>query len=384
MDQDKIRILYTLQEFRTGGVEQRRMLVIKNLLKSEKFQFKIICTKNSGLYNDFINKNKLEIVEVGKMKHPFQLFTHIKTIKEINKFKPHIIYGGVFEGCTMAAIDGFLTRVPIRIIEETSDPVFRGKMASKLMNLYGSLSHKAVGVSPTSTTYLQNISKIPNKKIKLINNGVQNPKFITKNEIEQLKNEIGISESDFIVGTVGRLHEDHKKFSNLIKAIDSLIKEGNTNIKLLILGEGPDEDFYRKMIADLNLDKNVFILGYKKDVHKYYQLFNLFCLFSKYEAFGLVVAEAMSYSLPTLVSDVGGMKSIVKNKHTGFLIPEANYTEMAKKIKLLHDNPNLSKQMGENAFERYINNYSEDIYINNVKNLYQDLLSKNLNINTIS
>lgn len=166
----KIRILHTHQIIRSGGVEQRKHLLCKSLPK-DKYEQKIVCTEAIGTKPIIMSEDGCNIITTGKMKHPLHLSVHRKVQQIIKEFKPHIIHGTVYEGNSMAAINGFLQQVPIVILEETSHPIRRSNRANLLFKLFSSTADAIIGVSPVVTKFLRDDLKISSGKIKLIMNG---------------------------------------------------------------------------------------------------------------------------------------------------------------------------------------------------------------------
>ena len=68
----------------------------------------------------------------------------------------------------------------------------------------------------------------------------------------------------------------------------------------------------------------------RTDVAEWYSACDLFILSSKWEGFGLVVAEAMSCERPVVVTNAGGVADIVEN--SSFIVPTENSEELALKI----------------------------------------------------
>jgi glycosyltransferase involved in cell wall biosynthesis len=202
----------------SGGVERRRLSLAK-LLDKTKFELKIICTNAVGDFPIEFKKHNVEIFVVGDLKSFLDIKQHKKIQKIIDEFKPHIIHGAVFEGVTMAAINGFYKRVPIIILEETSDPQNRRWKGNLLMRLLCFTAHKVIGVSPAATYYLENKINLPKDKVVLINNGVVIPNIDGDEAIKRCKEKHQILDDEIVIGSVGRMNSDsHKRFSDLIEA----------------------------------------------------------------------------------------------------------------------------------------------------------------------
>ncbi len=370
-----IRVLNILDTIMSGGVERRRLSMAK-LLDHSQFEMKIICTNAVGPFPKEFAQYGVEIIEIGDLISFINFKQHKKVMKIIDDFKPHIIHGAVFEGVTLASINGFFKRVPIIILEETSDPQNRNWKANLLMKLLILPADKVIGVSQASTNYLTDKIKVPKSKVLLVNNGVVLPQKVSNEEIKSLKQELSIKEDEIVIGTVGRmLHDEHKRFSDLIKAFAILINKG-LKIKLVMVGRGPLLKVYQELANELQIQEFVVFAGYQNETSKYYAIFDIFSLVSAYEAFGLVLAEAMLHKLPIVATKVGGMQYIVDDQQTGFLVEKYNVEEIATRLEILCNNEDLRHTFGENGYVKAMREYTEERYVKDVQKLYLELIKK--------
>ncbi|MBI0397198.1 glycosyltransferase family 4 protein [Cyclobacterium marinum] len=368
---NKIKILFCLETIGWGGVENRRFSLIKSLDLS-KYEIKIVCTKAIGLYKSKFESLGIEIFQVGEFKNTFELkkLFYVRTI--IKRFKPAIIHGGVFEGNTMAIVSSlFIPGIKV-IIEETSDPKNRNFPAHLLLRFYSFFAIKFVAISPSVEDYLINKLKIDSSKVVLINNAVPNPRKVSSIEIKSLKTNLGISDSDFVIGSVGRLRDFHKRFSDIIKAV-ALIPY-NQNIKILIVGDGPDKRNLEELAKNLGMNENMIFVGLQMDTSPYYKLMDIFCLASFMEGFGLVIVEAMYHKLAVIGSKVGGIVDIIDHNKTGFLVDSQNPQQIANQIIRLLENEELRFIMGYNGFQKASMKYAVERYTDEVKALYNGIL----------
>jgi glycosyltransferase involved in cell wall biosynthesis len=366
----KIRVLHCLETIASGGVEQTLLTLIKGLDKI-RFEHKIICTWHGGPVSDALMCEGVELIPVGSFKSPFEFRKLWKVFKIVREYKPHLVHGAVFEGMTMATVGGFLGRIPIIILEETSDPQNRSKRANWLLRQYSHNADKVQAISYEVGKYLQNITKIDHKKISVIQNGIPRPISYEKEVLQETKTLLNISKKDLIIGFVGRLFDDHKRVSDLIEAI-SLLKY--QNVKLLIVGDGRDRKDLEEKVKDLDLAKIVIFTGYQPNPGLYYQLMDVFCIPSSREGFGLVAAEAMVNKVPVIATAVGGLIEVVSDGETGFLVAPFSPASIAEKIKILIDNPLLRKQMGEAGYQKAKENFSAERYCQEIDKLYTNLL----------
>lgn len=370
-----IRVLNIVESITYGGVERRRLSLAK-MLNKEEFELKIICTHYRGEIPERIKDCGVEVIAVGKLKNIFDWEKHKKVISVIRQFQPHIVHGAVFEGVTMATVSSVFCRVPVLIIEETSDPQNRSWRGNLLMRLFSFFADAVVGVSHASTNYLIGKLKISPKKVHLISNGVAIPREVSEKESEQLKTTLGIDAEKIIIGSVGRMiNDDTKRFSDLIKAFEMLVRKG-LNVHLVLVGDGPEKENYEHLVQQLNIEKSVTFEGYQDDTAKYYAIFDVFSLVSAHESFGLVLAEAMLSKVPIVATKVGGMQYIVDHEKTGYLVEKQNIIEISQKMEILCNSESLRTAMGKAGYEKAMENYTEERYVNRVKALYSELLKK--------
>lgn len=138
-------------------------------------------------------------------------------------------------------------------------------------------------------------------EVKIIHNAIDVEKFKFDPEArKKLRKEISIADDDFVIGHIGRFVQT-KNHSFLVSMFAKLKKEKN-NAKLVLVGQGPLINKIRQQADELGLAKDVLFLGQRNDVEKLYSVFDVFCLPSLYEGFGMVLVEAQSNGLAAIVS----------------------------------------------------------------------------------
>lgn len=372
----KLKILHIQETIASGGVERVKLSLAKHLDKNI-FDQMFVCTNAAGNIPDEIRAEGFEVIPIGILKSPLHWSQHRKVQQIIQDYKTDIIHGAVFEGVTMAAINGWLKKVPVVIIEETSYPMQRSWRGNLLMTVFSKMADHIIGVSSAVTDeYLFGKLKLNARKVRLVNNGVVIPRKISTEEILKERENWGIDEGDFVIGSVGRMLSDaNKRFSDLIKAF-AKFSNGKKNVKLLLVGEGRERRGYEELVKNLQIGDKVIFVSYQADVALFYQLMDVFCLVSASESFGLVLAEAMLNKLPVVATKVGGMKYIVDDQQTGFLVEPFQVDEVAGKFELLYHNQEKREKMGENGYTKAMNNFTESVYVKNIETLYLNALKE--------
>ena len=359
-------------------MEQTRLTLVRGIDR-EKFEIKIICTWAGGYVAEELEKEGIELIQVGAFKRALEWRKILKVVEVVRSFKPHIIHGGVFEGMTMATFGGILGRVPAVILEETSDPQNRSKKANWLLRLYSFFADKVQAISPEVGEYLINVTKVNKNKIVVIPNGVAQPTILDDQQVTLSKANYGIGQEDFVIGFVGRLFNDHKRVTDLIEAVSILNVQ---NVKLLLVGDGKDKGLIEKKVQELRLDKVIVFAGYQSDTNKFYDMMDVLCVPSSREGFGLVAVEGMLHKLPVIATQVGGLQNVVKHNETGFIVPVFSPESMARYLTILMADMDLRIKMGEAGFTRSKENYSSERYCKEIENLYLSALKRKSQFNS--
>lgn len=144
---------------------------------------------------------------------------------------------------------------------------------------------------------------VDESKVKVIYNPCD--KEAIKNKIADgnlTEEEIEIFESsDKVVVTAGRLTEQKGQW-HLIRSFSKVV-EKLPDAKLVILGQGEKEEYFKTLIKELNLEKNIFLLGYKANPYLYLEKADLFAFSSLFEGLGNILLEAMACGIPIISTD---------------------------------------------------------------------------------
>lgn len=219
---------------------------------------------------------------------------------------------------------------------------------------------------------------VPEGKLIFTPHAVNNEMF--RKEFERLKDtkiktreELGLPNDKFIILFAGKLISV-KRPMDLLEAYKLL---ANNNCALVFVGDGELKNEMNNFITNNNL-QNVFITGFinQQEISKYYSIADIFVLPSQSETWGLVINEAMNFSLPILASDmVGAVDDLVVENTNGYIVKMGSTIELNQSMnKLLNDNK-LRGNFSINSSE-IISNYSFDRIISSITSL--------LNENTIS
>lgn len=148
---------------------------------------------------------------------------------------------------------------------------------------------------------------------------------------------------------VGR-YTDQKGFDLLITACKPIFSKHN-DWTLKILGEGPLHKDLSQQIALAGLSNNVFLCPPTKSIHEEYLKASGYILSSRYEAFPMVLIEAMSFGLPSIAFNCEtGPAEIINNQIDGILIESEKVDKLSHAIMTLVENPELRANLSNNSY----------------------------------
>lgn len=192
----------------------------------------------------------------------------------------------------------------------------------------------------------------------------------------KLKAEYNISENDKVVGMISRIEpaKGHKYLLNAISILSSKLADFK-NCKFIIVGSGSLLNNLQRKARKLNIHENVIFAGSRRDVERFYSIFDIFVLPSLEEPFGIVLLEAMRFAIPVVATKVGGIPEVVLNNETGFLVPPKDSESLANKLIELLNNAELRGKMGKAGFERETVFFSKEIFVNQIETMFYSLIS---------
>lgn len=210
-------------------------------------------------------------------------------------------------------------------------------------------------------------------KVTIIYNGIDTAKFIPQNNRNLLRQEYNIPTDAFCLAIVARMKNlRNKGHQHLFDIFTDYAEKENWH--LLAIGTGKAKWRFRYLLWKNNLNTKIHFLGHKADVENYLAAADSVVLPSRFETFGLVLAEGMSMEKPAIAYNVGGTSEVITPNQTGFLIPYGDKKKFYDKIKLLADNYKLCQKMGQAARIDIINRFSPEKMLTELIAVYKECL----------
>lgn len=190
---------------------------------------------------------------------------------------------------------------------------------------------------------------------------------------EEIRNNLGFKPNEQIIINVGRLIKckGQRYLVEVMPHLCHLLPE----IKLLIVGDGPQYNSLKKLISKYNLENNVYLLGYRQDVQNLLKISDLFVYSAQWEGLGMAVIEAMATRIPVLAHPLPALKEYIIDNHNGYFCNIHLKESFANKIYDILTNSHHNSSIAENAFRTVTDMFSADKISKQYIELYQQLLS---------
>lgn len=376
--------------FRISTVPMSLNLLLKGQLKFLQQHFNVTAISGEGRDLDIVAERE------GVAVHPIEMQREISLMKDLKslwylylyfrKEKPDIIHSITPKAGLLSMLAGKMAGVPVRIHTFTGliFPHKDGCVKYILVMMDKLLCKAATHVYPEGEGVREDLLhyKITQKPLKIIANGNVNgvdldyfkPNIFSKEEINNFKMELGISEDDFVFLFVGRLVID-KGLRELVYAFDEISKT-YSNVKLLLVG--PNENMHnpkkRKMMHIVHQNKNVIKVGYQEEVRPYFALSNVFVLPSYREGFPNAVLQAGAMGLPSIVSDICGCNEIIANGINGLLVPKRDERALENAMLEMMKDKDLYHTLKQNARNNIEEKFDKTFVWEELKKEYYSLL----------
>lgn len=326
----------------------------------EKLQIKVHILPVMKLYRKmFEPKNAVKFYK--------QYLLAIKELDKINSIdKIDIVYSN-----TLAVLLGYYyaKKRKIKHIWHVHEIIESPSIFKKAFRFY--LAQKTNNVLIYNSSATKDFWNITSNDSEIVWNGIKPFNLSTESEIMALRDKFYLTKDEICIGLVGRISR-WKGQKILLEAFKCLSNEFS-NIKLIYIGSAPpNQDYFEtelnQEIINNKLQEKVIILPFKKNIHQFQEALDIIVVPStEPEPFGMVAIEGMFAQKPIVAANHGGLKEIVVNDTTGFLVKPNNKIELVKALKKLIQSSQLRKEFGIQGYQRANQYFSIESYVSNLE-----------------
>lgn len=297
-----IRVAQIIGKAINGGTEAFAMNYYTHIDRS-KVQFDFFVESTSKI----IDKEKIDslggkVVIIPSYTH---IFSYIKTLKKLFKGGNYdIVHSNMNALSVFALYAAKKAGVKVRIAHSHSTTNKKEHLRNFIKNILRLFSKKYAthyfACSELAGRWLFGDKTFNKGQVTVINNAIELEKYkFNEQKRDSLRAKYGLA-NQFVIGHIGRFMSQ-KNHTFLIDIFNEVQKR-RTDVRLLLIGDGPLYDEIVNKVHTLNLDDKVIFTGVKQNAYDYYNAMDVFVLPSLYEGFGMVLIEAQANGLPCVVS----------------------------------------------------------------------------------
>ena len=362
----KKKLLFTAYNLGLGGIETALINLLKRL-DYNKYDVSLILEKKEGIFLNNVPKD-VKIFEYKISNNKFVLFRKIYNRLKLIKWERKLRNKYDFS-CSFATYS--IPGAHLALCASENNTLWmhgnyyvlyehnENKMREFLDSVFIKKFKRIVFVSNENKNDVCKHYEAIKDKAVVCNNFINGDEILAKS-----KEKCDYKKDKMTLVNVGR-HEEHQKRLTRIIDASKKLKDEKYDFKVLLIGDGPDSDKYRKIIGEKGLEDTIIMLGRKKNPFPYYKLADAVLLSSDYEGYPVVFLEAMVLNRPIISTKVSDYEDL--NKKYGIFC-DLNTDDVYNNIKNFLDNgfkvsnkfdyQKYNKEILKNI-ESYINEESE-------------------------
>lgn len=371
-----MKVLHLIGGGDTGGAKTHVLNLLKEL--NNHIDAQLVCFIKGEFFEDAV---KMDIpITVIDTPNPIQDLRELK--KLMGKQKVDIIHCHGARGNLMGVmIRKYLKAPVITTVHSDYKLDYLGRPVARFS--YGTTYALAlrkvdyyIGVSDPMTDLLIG-RNFPADKIYTIYNGIDFKTPLKHSSRQEYFDSLGfpVGPEDVVAGIAARLNPV-KDIPTLLKAM-KVACAASPNLKLVIAGNGEDEEKLKHMAKELGIAKKVCFAGWVSDMNSFYNSIDINLLTSISETFPYALTEGARMSKPTIASRVGGVPVLIDDGKNGFIFEPRNYQQLADKLIELSTNRMLRESMGKLLYEKSSKMFSIDSMVEVQLDIYKSVLIRN-------
>ena len=345
MKKKKIKILHVAQA--AGGVDRYIRMLLKYLDK-DKFENVLVCSQDFHKedYNGLVDY--FEQIEMTRAIGASDLKATKAVRKLIKKYNPDIVYAHSSKAGAIARVADIGLRN--HCVYNPHGWAFNMRCSAKKKAIYTMIEKiaapfcdKIICISDAEKQSALDKKICKEDKLQVIFNGVDIEAYENGAHGAVKRQDMNIPEDAFVVGMVGRISQ--QKAPDVFIKMAKQVKDEVPNAHFIIVGNGNQEDEIRKYAKDNGFSDSLHITGWVDDPMSYVELFDVACLLSRWEGFGLVLPEYMMARKPIVASRVDAIPNIICDGENGLLVGMDDVVGASTAVLKLYLNNNLKSKL---------------------------------------
>jgi glycosyltransferase involved in cell wall biosynthesis len=231
----------------------------------------------------------------------------------------------------------------------------------------------SITVSHDLERFLTEAMRVPVSRVRTVPNAVDAARFASGADTTRLRRELGLGETDFVIGSIGRLMTQ-KGYEHLLRAFPEIARE-KPGARLLLVGDGELRGELEALARTLGIEKAVLFTGIRRDVPELLRLFDVFALASLWEGQPITLMEAMAAGKAIVVTDVGDNARILGAGSRGVVVKPGDPGALAGAVVGFARDPALAAALGARAQEYAANAFNVQSMVKRYEEVFSAVMA---------
>lgn len=344
----RLRILFLIDAAVDDGGAERFAVGLATHLPRDRFRLCLCSTRRAEpVVIAALTKAGVAHVNLGRRsKWDVHRLAALVALVRAQRFD--VLHAHMFGSNLWGTLIGRACRVPVVLAHEQTWS-YQGQPLRRWIDgrVIGRLATRFVAVSSLDAERMVTIERVPGEKVVMIPNAyVPRP----DSPSGDLRGELGIERSTPLIGSVAVLRPQ-KALSVLLDA-HARVLDAIPEAHLVIAGDGECREPLERRARELGLGGRVHFLGRRRDVDSILRAVDVAAMSSDFEGTPLVAFECMATRTPLVATAVGGLGDIVRDGHTGVLVPPRDPAGLAGALVSLLEDPARRDRIAHAAAQR--------------------------------
>jgi glycosyltransferase involved in cell wall biosynthesis len=370
-----VKVAFIVGQLSLGGAEQQLYYLLSGLDRSRFIP--LVITLGPACHEYWkgpIEELRIPVLHVSRRCGRAFRILHIAGILRAKSV--HMIHSWDLHTNPYSALAARISSVRVRIGSMRLN--YDGIPGGKLMRWVG---YRGLDVLITnSATAARQVKELQltTANVRLVCNGVPSPEPVSEIDRLRLKLELGFSDSDLLVGSIGRM-DANKNHAMLLRSFAVVSREWE-RLRLIIIGDGPLKPQLIAMAQRLDIASRVSFPGAIPRAARYLPALDVCCLTSYTEGMPNLIMEAAAAGLPVVSTRCGDTAELIMDGISGYLVSPNDHVSMATHLSSLLASAEQRCCMGKAAREKMRRDFSIQSMLSQMNRVYEETLAaKGLN-----
>jgi glycosyltransferase involved in cell wall biosynthesis len=388
VEKEKIRILRIINRFNIGGPTYNATFLTRFM--GEQYETMLIGGlpeegESDSLY--ILNKYGVEPVLIDELVRNPDLSSDrkaYKRIKEIiSEFNPHIVHTHASKAGALGRRAAISCKVPV-VVHTFHGHVFHSYFGAAKTLLFKGIerrlakkSNAIIAISDKQREELVHEHKISKpEKTKVVNLGFDLDPFNEKRQRlrETKRRELGLSD-EVAIALIGRF-VPIKNHEMIFDVVEEILAKTNKKVKFFVVGDGTEREYIEERAEKINRTnaETVVLTSWIKDIGSFNAAMDIVCMTSLNEGTPVSLIEAQAANIPVISTDVGGVRDVVIDGETGFIVPSKDVSAFSEKLLKLIEDEKKRLELSQNGWTFVKDKFHYKTLVKNMEQIYAELL----------